>query len=79
MVFIKHFDASKQSLLGVERLYVPMDSRPIDILPTFCEALQLSPLTKLRFYEVKMNRLLDLTHSLTLCAGGPARYGTGYE
>jgi hypothetical protein len=79
MVFIKHFDASKQSLLGVERLYVAVDSRLIDILPTICAALQLSPLTKLRFYEVKMNHLLDLTHSLTLCAGGSARYGSGYE
>jgi len=51
LVFLKHFDARKQTLLGLGKKYVLRNSRPADLCPTINQELKRPPSTSLKFYE----------------------------
>lgn len=52
MVFLKHFDTSKQTLLGVGKAYVPRNSKVSDLFGVINEKMRWTPGTPLKLYEV---------------------------
>ena len=59
MVFLKHFDTTKQTLYGVGKSYVPRNSKVGDLFPIINERMRWTPGTPLKLYEVG--------HRLTTC------------
>ncbi|KAI6005523.1 ICP0-binding domain of ubiquitin-specific protease 7-domain-containing protein [Pisolithus albus] len=51
MIFLKHFDASKQSLFGVRKVYVSRNSKVQDLHHIINERMRWAPGTALRLYE----------------------------
>ncbi|KAI6036100.1 hypothetical protein PISMIDRAFT_10918 [Pisolithus microcarpus 441] len=51
MIFLKHFDTSKQSLFGVGKVYVSRNSKVQDLHPIINERMRWAPGTPLRLYE----------------------------
>ena len=52
MVFLKHFDTTWQSLLGIGKIYIPRTSKVNDLFPLINERMGWLPWTPLRLYEV---------------------------
>lgn len=52
MVFLKHFDTSKQTLYGVGKVYVSRNSKVQDLHPGINERMRWTPGTPLKLYEV---------------------------
>lgn len=52
MVFMKHFDTSKQTLYGIGKSYVPRNSKVSDLFPIINERMRWTPGTPLKLYEV---------------------------
>jgi len=52
MVFLKHFDTSKQTLYGVGKVYMSRTSKVGDLLPVINERMRWTPGTPLKLYEV---------------------------
>lgn len=52
MVFLKHFDTSKQTLLGAGKAYVPRNSKVGDLYPVINERMRWPAGTPLKLYEV---------------------------
>lgn len=52
MIFIKHFDTSKQTLYGVGKVYVLRSSKVGDLVGIINERMRWSPGTPLKLYEV---------------------------
>lgn len=53
MVFLKHFDMSKQTLYGVGKVYVSRNNKVQDLHPLINERMRWTPGTPLRLYEVR--------------------------
>lgn len=53
MVFLKHFDTSKQTLYGVGKVYVSRNNKVQDLHPMINERMRWTPGTPLRLYEVR--------------------------
>ncbi|KAI6044456.1 ICP0-binding domain of ubiquitin-specific protease 7-domain-containing protein [Pisolithus marmoratus] len=51
MVFLKHFDTSKQTLLGIGKVYVRRNSKVQDLHPIINGRMRWSPAAPLRYYE----------------------------
>ena len=51
MIFLKHFDATKQTLTGVRSLHVQKQAKVMDIIPTINETMGWPANTALRLYE----------------------------
>ena len=51
-VFLKHFDTTKQSLLGIGKVDIPKTSKVKDLIPIVNERMKWSSKTRLKFYEV---------------------------
>ncbi|KIK23400.1 hypothetical protein PISMIDRAFT_10907 [Pisolithus microcarpus 441] len=51
MIFLKHFDTSKQSLFGVGKVYVSRNSKVQDLHPIINERMRWTSGTPLRLYE----------------------------
>ena len=51
MIFLKHFDNTKQTLLGVGKVYVLRNSKVGDLIPIINERMRWSA-TPLKLYEV---------------------------
>jgi ubiquitin carboxyl-terminal hydrolase 7 len=51
MVFLKHFDTSKQNLLGVGKVYMQRTSKVGDLIPIINERMRWTPGTPLKLYE----------------------------
>jgi ubiquitin carboxyl-terminal hydrolase 7 len=51
MIFLKYFDASRQSLAGVGRVYVQRNQKVSDLIPTINELMRWPPSTSVRLYE----------------------------
>jgi ubiquitin carboxyl-terminal hydrolase 7 len=67
MVFLKHFDTSKQTLQGVGKTYVQKNSKVADLYPIINERMRWSPVTPIKLYEVgHRQRVLVITHGLSL-------------
>ena len=52
MIFLKHFDTSKQTLYGVGKVYVPRSSKVGDLVGIINERMRWPPGTPLKLYEV---------------------------
>jgi hypothetical protein len=52
MIFLKHFDTSKQSLYGVGRVYMAKASKVGDLVPVINERMRWTHSTPLKLYEV---------------------------
>ena len=52
MIFLKHFDPGKQTLLGVGKKYVGRGDRPADLRPIINQDMGWALSTTLTFYEV---------------------------
>jgi len=55
MVFLKHFDTSKQTLYGVGKVYMSRTSKVGDLVPVINERMRWTPGTPLKLYEVSNN------------------------
>jgi Ubiquitin carboxyl-terminal hydrolase len=55
MVFLKHFDTSKQSLVGAGKVYVLRTSKVGDLIPIINERMRFTPGTPLKLYEVRFD------------------------
>jgi ubiquitin carboxyl-terminal hydrolase 7 len=53
MIFLKHFDTSKQTLFGVGKVYVSRTSKVSDLFPLINERMRWTPGTPLKLYEVR--------------------------
>ncbi|KAF9453207.1 cysteine proteinase [Macrolepiota fuliginosa MF-IS2] len=51
MIFLKHFDTSKQSLFGVGKVYVLRNAKVGDLIPVINERMRWTPGTPLKLYE----------------------------
>ena len=60
MVFLKHFDTSKQSLFGIGKIHMPRASKVSDLIPIINERMRWASGTPLKLYEVK-NEAFSLT------------------
>ena len=56
MIFLKHFDTSKQSIFGVGRVYMAQASKVGDLVPVINERMRWTDSTPLRLYEVSHPR-----------------------
>ena len=65
MVFLKHFDTSKQTLHGVGKSYVPRNSKVGDLFPIINERMRWTPGTPLKLYEVGFRLILYPATALT--------------
>lgn len=52
MIFLKHFDTSKQTLYGVGKVLVQRASKVSDLVPIVNERMRWTPGTPLKLYEV---------------------------
>lgn len=52
MIFLKHFDTSRQTLYGVGKVYVPRGSKVGDLAPLINERMRWTPGTPLKLFEV---------------------------
>ena len=52
MIFLKHFDTSKQTLYGVGKVYVLRSSKVGDLVGLINERMRWPPGTPLKLYEV---------------------------
>jgi ubiquitin carboxyl-terminal hydrolase 7 len=57
MIFLKHFDNSKQTLYGVGKVYVLRNSKVGDLMPLINERMRWGPGTPLKLYEVCVDGL----------------------
>lgn len=53
MIFLKHFDTSKQTLYGVGKVYVLRNAKVGDLVPVVNERMRWTPGTPLKLYEVR--------------------------
>ncbi|TFK29868.1 ubiquitin carboxyl-terminal hydrolase 5 [Coprinopsis marcescibilis] len=60
MIFLKHFDTSKQTLLGVGKVYVGRMSKVGDLIPLINERMRWTPGTPLKLYEEIKPGMIEL-------------------
>ncbi|KAI6117699.1 hypothetical protein EDD16DRAFT_1895983 [Pisolithus croceorrhizus] len=60
MIFLKHFDTSKQSLFGVGKVYVSRNSKVQDLHPIINERMRWAPGTPLKLYEEIKPGMIEL-------------------
>jgi len=53
MVFLKHFDTYKQTLLGAGKIYMLRTSKVGDLIPIVNERMHFPASTNLKLYEVR--------------------------
>ena len=56
MIFLKHFDTSKQSLYGVGRVYMAKASKVGKLVPVINDRMHWTHSTPLKLYEVSSPR-----------------------
>ncbi|KAI0928557.1 hypothetical protein AcW1_005763 [Taiwanofungus camphoratus] len=60
MIFLKHFDTSKQSLYGVGKVHVQRSSKVGDLIPLINERMRWTPGTPLKLYEEIKPSMIEL-------------------
>ncbi|KAI0318629.1 ubiquitin carboxyl-terminal hydrolase 5 [Amylostereum chailletii] len=60
MVFLKHFDTSKQSLKGIGKCYAQRGAKVSDLVPTINERMRWTPGTPLKLYEEIKPGMIEL-------------------
>lgn len=56
MIFLKHFDTSKQTLYGAGKAYMLRTSKVGDVIPIINERMRWTPGTPLKLYEVRFRQ-----------------------
>ena len=69
MIFLKHFDTSKQSLYGAGKVYVLRSSKVGGLIPIINERMRWTPGTPLKLYEVLFYRVGIIWVALVLLTG----------
>lgn len=54
MIFLKHFDTSKQQLFGAGKVYMQRNSKVSDLFPLINERMRWTPGTPLKLYEASL-------------------------
>ena len=57
MIFLKHFDTSRQSLYGIGKIHMPRASKVSDLIPIVNERMRWASGTPLKLYEVRNDPL----------------------
>jgi ubiquitin carboxyl-terminal hydrolase 7 len=52
MIFLKHFDTTRQSLYGIGKIHMPRASKVSDLIPIINERMRWASGTPLKLYEV---------------------------
>lgn len=52
MIFLKHFDTTRQSLYGIGKIHMPRASKVTDLIPIVNERMRWASATPLKLYEV---------------------------
>ena len=66
MVFLKHFDTSKQTLHGIGKCYAQRNAKISDLVPTINERMRWTPGTPLKlFEEIKPGMIEHMKPKLT--------------
>ncbi|KAF4576508.1 hypothetical protein EYR40_000746 [Pleurotus pulmonarius] len=60
MIFLKHFDTSKQSLFGVGKVYMPKNSKVGDLMTVVNERMRWTPGTPIKLYEEIKPGMIEL-------------------
>lgn len=60
MIFLKHFDTSKQTLHGVGKVYAQRNAKVSDLIPTINEKMRWTPGTPLKLYEEIKPGMIEL-------------------
>ncbi|KAF8959015.1 hypothetical protein BDZ97DRAFT_1839371 [Flammula alnicola] len=60
MIFLKHFDTSKQSLFGIGKVYMARTSKVGDLIPVINERMRWTPGTPLKLYEEIKPGMIEL-------------------
>ena len=60
MIFLKHFDTSKQTLYGVGKVHVQRASKVSDLVPIINERMRWQPGTPLKLYEEIKPGMIEL-------------------
>ena len=60
MVFLKHFDTSKQTLHGIGKCYAQRNAKISDLIPTINERMRWTPGTPLKLYEEIKPGMIEL-------------------
>ena len=60
MVFLKHFDTSKQTLRGIGKCYAQRTAKVSDLVPTINERMRWTPGTPLKLYEEIKPGMIEL-------------------
>ncbi|TEB31291.1 ubiquitin carboxyl-terminal hydrolase 5 [Coprinellus micaceus] len=63
MVFLKHFDTSKQTLMGAGKVYVLRSNKVGDLVPLINERMRWTPGTPLKLYEEIKPGMIELMKS----------------
>jgi ubiquitin carboxyl-terminal hydrolase 7 len=63
MIFLKHFDNTRQSLFGIGKIHMPRASKVSDLIPIINERMRWASGTPLKLYEVRDSAFLP-----TCCA-----------
>jgi len=63
MVFLKHFDTSKQALYGIGKVYIPKTAKVADLVPVINERMRWTPGTPLKLYEEIKPGMIELMKS----------------
>ena len=53
MIFLKHFDTTRQSLFGIGKIHMPRASKVSDLIPIINERMRWASGTPLKLYEVR--------------------------
>ena len=52
MIFLKHFDTTRQTLYGIGKIHMPRASKVSDLIPIINERMRWASGTPLKLYEV---------------------------
>jgi len=57
MVFLKHFDTTKQTLYGIGKAYMNRINKVSDLIPLINGRMMWDPATPLKLFEVRNNQM----------------------
>jgi ubiquitin carboxyl-terminal hydrolase 7 len=60
MIFLKHFDTSKQTLTGAGKVYMARTAKVADLVPVINEKMRWTPGTPLKLYEEIKPGMIEL-------------------
>ena len=70
MVFLKHFDTTRQSLFGIGKAHMPRTSKVSDLIPIINERMRWASGTPLKLYEVTSSAFSPLRRAKLLFSPG---------